>query len=62
LWKHGENAINLWEEPLDGNEPRQLTKFSSNGIRNYAFSRDGKQLAVSRARFTSDVVLISDVK
>jgi len=38
---------------------RQLTNFAAPGISKYAFSRDGKQLAVTRTTFTSDIILIS---
>jgi hypothetical protein len=49
-------------QPLDGGEPKQLTSFTTNGISNYAWPRDGKQLVVARTTFFSDIVLISDVK
>ncbi len=52
---------NLWLQPLDGGKPRQLTNFDSNGIWCYGWSRDGKQLAVSRATQTHDVVVINDL-
>jgi eukaryotic-like serine/threonine-protein kinase len=57
-----DNFVNLWEQPLDGGEPRQLTNFTSDEISKYAFSSDGKQLALMRTKFISDVVLISDMK
>ena len=50
---------NLWLQPLDGGKPKQLTNFTSDQIWNWAWSRDGKQLALSRYSTTSDVVLIS---
>lgn len=53
---------NLWMQPLDGGEAKQVTNFTSQGISNYAWSRDGKQLAVARTTFKSDVVLISEVR
>ena len=53
---------NLWMQPLDGGEAKQLTNFTSQGISNYAWSRDGKQIAVARTSFKSDIVLISDVR
>jgi Tol biopolymer transport system component len=52
---------NLWLQPLDGTEPRQLTNFDSNSIWWYGWSRDGKQLAVARVRQTNDVVVINDL-
>ncbi len=54
--------LNLWEQPLDGGEPRQLTNFVSDGMRTsmYALSPDGKQLVMARTKSTSDIVLISE--
>lgn len=54
---------NLWLQPLDGSAPRQLTHFSDGKmIGHYAWSRDGKQLAISRATQASDIVLFSGLK
>ena len=53
---------NLWQLPLDGGRPKQLTSFTSETIKNFAFSYDGKQLALARGPVTSDAVLISDSK
>jgi Tol biopolymer transport system component len=61
LWVR-DNVSNLWEQPLDGSEPRQLTNFTAPGISKYAFSPDGKQLAMARMNVISDVVLINDLK
>ena len=55
-----DNVWNLWEERLDGGKPRQLTNFTNPGVSKYAFSPDGKQLAITRTMFTSDVILISE--
>jgi Tol biopolymer transport system component len=51
---------NLWSLPLGGGRPKQLTDFDADLIFAYAWSRDGKQLAVARGRISSDVVLITD--
>jgi Tol biopolymer transport system component len=53
---------NLWTQTLDGGKPRQLTKFTAEQIFAYAWSGDGKQLAVSRGTVNSDVVLISNFR
>jgi TolB protein len=53
---------NLWAQPVDGSPLKQLTNFTSDLIFWFDFSRDGKQLALSRGTQTSDVVLISDFK
>lgn len=51
---------NIWAQPVDGGAPKQLTDFTSEFIFTWDWSRDGKQLALSRGNMTSDVVLISD--
>ncbi len=53
------NVSNLWSQPLDGGAPHQLTYFKDQLIFDFAWSRDGKQLALSRGVVNSDVVLIS---
>lgn len=60
LTRHG--ATNVWEQPLAGGEPRQITKFTSGLIFGFAWSRDGKQLFLAKGNQTSDVVLISNFK
>jgi Tol biopolymer transport system component len=57
----GRQIFNLWEQLLDGGKPRQLTKFAE-PIFVHAWSRDGKTLAVLTGKYTSDVVLISEVR
>jgi len=51
---------NLWSLPLGGGRPKQLTDFDADLIFAYAWSRDGKQLAVARGSSSSDVVLVTD--
>jgi serine/threonine protein kinase len=53
---------NIWSLPLDGGPPKQLTDFKADQIFWFDFSRDGKQLALSRGTQTSDVVLIRDFR
>jgi Tol biopolymer transport system component len=53
---------NIWAQSLDGGQPRQLTNFKDQRIFNFSWSRDGKQLALSRGVVNSDVVLISGFK
>jgi Tol biopolymer transport system component len=58
-----DNVLNVWVRPLDGRDPKPLTNFKSNGVLNYAWSGDGKQLAVTRGGTdSSNVVLISDLR
>ena len=54
--------INIWRQPLDGSPATQVTNFENGLIFNYAFSPDGKQLAVSRGTIDRDAVLISGVR
>jgi eukaryotic-like serine/threonine-protein kinase len=49
---------NLWAQPVDGSQPKQLTSFTSDRIFRFDFSRDGKQIALSRGSQASDVVLL----
>jgi Tol biopolymer transport system component len=53
---------NIWEQPLDGGEPRQLTRFTSGRIFDFNWSVDGKRLLLSRGEVSSDVVLLSNLK
>jgi len=53
---------NLWFQPVGGGKPRQATNFPADEIFNYAWSRDGKQLAVVRGTRSSDVVLLTDFR
>ena len=53
---------NLWSQPLDGGSPKQITNFKSDRILTFAYSPDGRQLALARGSHTSDAVLISEAK
>ena len=53
---------NIWSLPVDGGPPKQITDFKTDEIFQFDFSRDGKQLAVSRGQITNDVVLISNFR
>ena len=53
---------NIWMQSLAGSPPKQLTDFKSDMIFHFDWSRDGKQLALSRGIFTSDVILLNNVK
>ncbi|PYS68145.1 MAG: hypothetical protein DMF69_21030, partial [Acidobacteria bacterium] len=53
---------NLWLQPINGGSPKQITNFNSDLISNFAISRDGKRLAISRGNTTLDVVLIKDFR
>jgi Tol biopolymer transport system component/class 3 adenylate cyclase len=51
---------NIWGQNLTSEVPEQLTHFTSDRIFSYAWSRDGKQLAVARGTETSDIVEITN--
>lgn len=53
---------NISSQPLDGGPPRQLTDFKPDRVFSFAWSRDGKQLALARGTLTNDVILISDFR
>ena len=53
---------NLWSQSVAGGSPRQLTDFKEQRIYGFAWSRDGKQLAISRGVVNNDVVLIKDFR
>ena len=55
-------ATNVWEQPLAGGEPHQVTDFTSGRIFGFAWSRDGKQVFIAKGSETSDVVLISNFR
>jgi serine/threonine protein kinase len=57
-----DGVSNIWSQPIAGGPPKQLTHFNSDLIFYYAWSRDGKKLALARGRKTSDVVLIRDLQ
>jgi serine/threonine protein kinase len=55
-------ATNVWEQPLTGAAPRQITNFTSGLIFDFSWSRGGQQLYLAKGDFSSDVVLISNFR
>ena len=55
-------AANIWVQALSGGEPYQLTKFTSGDLFAFAWSAEGKQLALAHGRGKSDVVMISNFR
>jgi serine/threonine protein kinase/Tol biopolymer transport system component len=53
---------NIWMQPVDGSKGRQVTNFTTDHIRSFAWSPDGKTLAVVRGHLVSDVVLLREGK
>jgi len=50
---------NIWEQPIEGGPPRQVTKFTAESITGFDWSKDG-DLICSRNREVRDTVLISN--
>ena len=56
----GGGALKLWEQPLTGGSPRQVMSFTDRQIAGFAWSRDGKQLALRSGLNAFDIVLMSN--
>jgi Tol biopolymer transport system component len=60
-WPINEGGVgNIWVQRLAGGSPKQLTSFASEMIKDFAFSHDGRSMALLRGHVTKDVVLIKD--
>jgi len=53
---------NIWMQPVDGSAGHPVTDFTSDHIRAFGWSPDGKTLAVARTHTVSDVVLLREGK
>jgi eukaryotic-like serine/threonine-protein kinase len=54
---------NIWVQPLGGGPPRQLTRSADRRpIGFFAWSKDGKRLAITRTTETNDIVLLRGLK
>jgi Tol biopolymer transport system component len=51
---------NLWAQGLDGTKRKQLTSFDKDLIFRYAYSQDGKQIAIERGSIEADAFLLRD--
>jgi Tol biopolymer transport system component len=51
---------NLWMQALDGTNRKQLTAFDKDLIFRYAYSPDGKQIAIERGNIDADAFLFHD--
>jgi DNA-binding winged helix-turn-helix (wHTH) protein/Tol biopolymer transport system component len=51
-------VTNLWERPLTGESPKQLTHFVSGHIFSYSWSIDRRQLLLTRGEISGNLVLI----
>jgi eukaryotic-like serine/threonine-protein kinase len=54
------NPSAIIAQPINGGPPKQLADFKPDHIFSFAWSRDGKQLAVAHGTLTHDVILIND--
>ncbi len=54
-----EGVENIWQMPLDGGAPKQITNFTSDRIFSYDWSDDGKTLGLVRGAWTADMVLLT---
>jgi Tol biopolymer transport system component len=53
---------NIWQQPVAGGAPTQLTNFTANKIFRLAWSRAGQQLVFERGTESNDATLVSDFK
>ena len=53
---------NVWNQPIDGSPPIQVTNFKADSISTFFWSHDGKQLVITRGVTTTDIVLIKDFR
>ena len=56
------SGSNIWSQPLDGGPPRQITHFTDRMIASFAWSHDGKRLAIVRTTTTNDIVLFKGLR
>lgn len=50
---------NIWRQPLDGSNPRQMTYFSSEFIFGFDWSPDEKQIVLTRGHWEDNIVLMT---
>jgi len=53
---------NIWRQKLAGGAPKQITNFESGQIFDFDWSRDGRQLALTRGSESSDVIMIRNFR
>ena len=53
---------NIWEQPLEGKKPKQLTHFTSGQIFDFTWSADRTYLLVTRGKVSNDVVLLTGLR
>jgi eukaryotic-like serine/threonine-protein kinase len=55
-------AAGIWRVSIDGGPPEPILTFDSGSIFNFAWSRDGQRLAISKGVWSRDVVLIRNAQ
>ena len=53
---------NIWRQNLAGGAPKQITNFESGEIFAFDWSRDGRQLALTRGSESSDVIMVRNFR
>lgn len=53
---------NLWLQPVDGGEGKQMTNFQLPGVARREYSRDGKRIAIVRAEGFGNAIMITDFR
>jgi TolB protein len=53
---------NLWLQPVDGGEGKQMTNFQLPGVARREYSRDGKRIAIVRAEGFGNAIMITDYR
>jgi Tol biopolymer transport system component len=62
LLRSEDDVTNIWEQPLAGGKPRQLTHFNSGHMFDFTWSADRTRLFVTRGKVTSDAVLLTGLR
>jgi Tol biopolymer transport system component len=57
-----DGVTNIWEQPLAGGKPKQLTRFTSGLMFDFNWFPDGKQLLLTRGEVSSDVALLTNFR
>src|SRR5207342_3145886 len=52
------DPLNIFVQPIEGGASRRLTQFTEKNILDFAWSPDGKRLAITRGTTQADMVLI----
>jgi Tol biopolymer transport system component len=55
-------AANIWEQPLAGGKPKQLTRFTTGQIFDFNWSLDHTRLLLTRGNVSSDAILLGKLR